>query len=109
MALNRCGPQPAWPSTGMALNRRGPQPGWPSTGLALNRPGPQPLKHILLTATFLLARGYASACISVLAVVVCLCLCPSHAGIVSKRLHGSSWFFCAQVSLNVRYAVFWGH
>jgi len=42
MALNRYGPQMAWPSTGMALNRRGPQPAWPSTGLALNRGGPQP-------------------------------------------------------------------
>jgi len=32
----------------VALNRHGPQPAWPSTGLALNRPGPEPLIYILL-------------------------------------------------------------
>jgi len=39
-------------------------------------------------ATFVFtARCYASA---VYAVVVCLCVCPAHAGIVSKRLNVGS-------------------
>jgi len=45
-----------------------------------------------------LAMGICvSVCVCV-CVSVCLSVYLSHAGIVSKRLHKSSWFFCVHVS-----------
>jgi len=57
----------------------------------------------MLRCSIFTARRDAS---TAYAVVVCLSVCLSHAGIVSKRPQRSSWFFCFRVSLDLCYAAF---
>ena len=50
----------------------------------------------LVWATFILltARCYASA---ILAMALCLSVCPSQVGVLSKRLNESSWFLACEL------------
>jgi len=65
-----------------------------------------PFKDKLWQLEFLPARRYATAGISCrVCAYVCVSVCLPHAGIVSKRLHGSSLFFGDRVSLDLYYTL----